>query len=89
MFSQFFDAILLLQAYMESRLHDKTQLDAEWDALCAYEPEEVSFAKATCVANQDKNRFPTSLPFDHNCISLNADTSQGYGDYINASAIVS
>lgn len=77
----------LVLAYMESRLHDKSQLDAEWEALCAYEPEEVSFAKATCVANQDKNRFPTSLPFDHNCVALNPDTSQGYGDYINASAI--
>ena len=74
---------------MESHLHDKSQLDAEWEALCAYEPEEVSFARATCVANQDKNRYPTALPFDHNCIALNPQSAQGYGDYINASAIVS
>ena len=74
---------------MESHLHDKSQLDAEWEALCAYEPEEVSFAKATCMANQDKNRFPTALPFDRNCITLNPNAALAYGDYINASAIVS
>ncbi|XP_063714481.1 receptor-type tyrosine-protein phosphatase N2-like [Symsagittifera roscoffensis] len=77
----------IVLAYMESHLHDKSQLDAEWEALCAYEPEEVSFAKATCMANQDKNRFPTALPFDRNCITLNPNAALAYGDYINASAI--
>jgi len=73
-------------SYMEDHLQNTTRLDTEWNALCQYQADGVTYDAA--MENIRKNRS-SSLPFDHNRVKLHRDNNEGEeSDYINASFII-
>nr|CAG4638266.1 EOG090X01LO [Cyclestheria hislopi] len=78
----------MVLSYMEDHLRNKDRLDQEWQALCAYEAEpSTSTSVASKPENENKNRCPDVLPYDHSRVVLNALANVNGSDYINASAI--
>lgn len=74
---------------MEDHLKNKNRLDKEWEALCAYEADPCSTNAASQKQNQNKNRYPTLVPYDHSRVILNDFANITNSDYINANTIVS
>ncbi|XP_064112706.1 receptor-type tyrosine-protein phosphatase N2-like isoform X4 [Macrobrachium nipponense] len=73
--------------YMEDHLKNKDRLEQEWIALCAYEAEPCATTIAMKPENSKKNRYPDSVPYDHNRVMLNSHANVNGSDYINASSI--
>jgi len=72
-------------SYMEDHLQNTTRLDTEWNALCQYQADGVSYDAA--MENIRKNRS-SALPYDHNRVKLHRDNGDNETDYINASFII-
>ncbi|XP_071546206.1 uncharacterized protein IA-2 isoform X3 [Panulirus ornatus] len=77
----------MVLSYMEDHLKNKDRLEQEWIALCAYEAEPCGTTLALKPENNQKNRYPDSVPYDHNRVVLNAHSNVNGSDYINASSI--
>lgn len=80
-------------SYMEDHLSKEDRLNEEWDALCDYKTDKVTFDIAQ--QNWEKNRTEKALPYDHNRVVINGSVSGGSGssldcstNYINASYII-
>uniref|UniRef100_A0A8C1ALI5 Receptor-type tyrosine-protein phosphatase N2 n=1 Tax=Cyprinus carpio carpio TaxID=630221 RepID=A0A8C1ALI5_CYPCA len=78
----------MILAYMEDHLKNKTRLESEWEALCAYQAEPNATTMGQRDGNVKKNRASTVIAYDHCRITLKAENNQGNSDYINASPIM-
>uniref|UniRef100_A0A673IWZ2 Receptor-type tyrosine-protein phosphatase N2-like n=1 Tax=Sinocyclocheilus rhinocerous TaxID=307959 RepID=A0A673IWZ2_9TELE len=78
----------MILAYMEDHLKNKTRLESEWEALCAYQAEPNATSIGQRDGNVKKNRASTVIAYDHCRITLKAENNQGNSDYINASPIM-
>uniref|UniRef100_A0A671K4B5 Receptor-type tyrosine-protein phosphatase N2-like n=1 Tax=Sinocyclocheilus anshuiensis TaxID=1608454 RepID=A0A671K4B5_9TELE len=78
----------MILAYMEDHLKNKTRLESEWEALCAYQAEPNATSIGQRDGNVKKNRTSTVIAYDHCRITLKAENNQGNSDYINASPIM-
>lgn len=74
---------------MEDHLKNKSRLQHEWEALCAYEVDPCATNAALQKKNANKNRYPTILPYDHSRVILDDSANTTNSDYINANTIVS
>lgn len=72
--------------YMEDHVSNKERLDEEWEALCRYKADNVSFHEAQ--RNWQKNRSDQALPYDHNRVIINSSKENETINYINASFII-
>ena len=73
---------------MEDHLKNKSRLEHEWEALCAYEADPCATIAALQKMNANKNRYPTILPYDHSRVILDDSANGTNSDYINANTIV-
>uniref|UniRef100_A0A672NUT3 Receptor-type tyrosine-protein phosphatase N2-like n=1 Tax=Sinocyclocheilus grahami TaxID=75366 RepID=A0A672NUT3_SINGR len=78
----------MILAYMEDHLKNKTRLESEWEALCAYQAEPNATSIGQRDGNVKKNRASTVIAYDHCRITLKTENNQGNSDYINASPIM-
>eukprot|EP00918_Siedleckia_nematoides_P051292 GHVU01112242.1.p1 GENE.GHVU01112242.1~~GHVU01112242.1.p1 ORF type:complete len:571 (+),score=52.83 GHVU01112242.1:3-1715(+) len=77
----------IVLSYMEDHLQNKGRLDAEWEALVAYEAEPSATTVGLQQSNARKIRYPDVLPYDHSRVVLNINANASNSDYINASTI--
>ncbi|KAH7639486.1 tyrosine phosphatase IA-2 [Dermatophagoides farinae] len=77
----------IILSYMEDHLKNKSRLQHEWEALCAYEVDPCATNAALQKKNANKNRYPTILPYDHSRVILDDSANTTNSDYINANTI--